>query len=105
VGLTAAEDALDNDRKIWDETSAVLQRCAGVAETINIEMSTVSVVSDRVGFTASYTAVQQQVATLTSQGSDLTGKMANTLKTILDDFMNYDLATAEALHDGWDVKG
>lgn len=97
--LKFAYDALAKDATIWDEAAASLQKASQAAGAIEIYRGAFSFAGLDVA--DEYAALHAKVMDLLRDGSTEAGRIAQTLRTVRDDFQRVeDLATSE-FHSMW----
>lgn len=92
--LKFAYDALADDAKIWDEAAAVLQKASQAAAAIEIYRGAFSFAGLDVA--DEYALLTAKVMELLGDGSTEADRIAQTLRTVRDDFQRVeDVATSE----------
>jgi hypothetical protein len=102
--VTAAISALRHDSGVWDEVAEVTRRAGQEAGALALGESALSWASVPTGLLATYAEIQQKVAALMGEATEVYADLSTALDKVASAYELSDANAAMNLKGVWDVR-
>lgn len=104
MSVEVAVEALLYDATIWDQTSHVTNQAGHEARTLTLGAAQLSWAADTTGLLSTYGQVQDKIATLLDEASQVARGLSVTLDDVGHQYRLHDEQAANQLRGVWDVR-